>query len=200
MASANARREREWSLSAWFVKHLPENLGERSGPLIESLFAEARERMAAHVTDLGGESELSAKERSLLEYEQGMWITAQLTLFAAAGKPTGDTVGEMFAKATSASRAGAGILKDLGLGRRAKPTHTLQVYLAEKGAAKAAQVDAERPSGAGPGSAPSPDGDRGDARDVESAVNDRAATRNIDGVEDQLEAVPDSVVTPKSGE
>ena len=72
--------------------------------------------------------------------------------------------------------------------------------MAEFEAAKAAQVDAERPNGEGSGSARSHDGDRGDARDVESAVNDRAATRNIDGVEDQLEAVPDSVVTPKSGE
>jgi hypothetical protein len=131
MQVARERQAREHSLSAWFVNHLRENLGEQTGPLFEDLFSEARERMAAHISDLGGEVELSAKERSLLEYEQGQWITSQLALFVAAARPKGDGAGEMFAKATSATRAGAGILKDLGLGRRATAVMDPLTYAAE---------------------------------------------------------------------
>ena len=137
IARRRVGRARDAELSAWFVRTL-ESRPDHRQPLVVDLFAEARKRLEEHMVDLGGESELSAKERSLLEYEQGQWIVSQLSLYVAVSNPTGESAAEMFAKATSASRAGAGILKDLGLRRRERRVPDLASYLARK----AAQVDA----------------------------------------------------------
>ncbi len=148
--AARERKARDDAASTWTVRTISRQRGQNpNAELLDSLFAEARARTEAHRIDLGGPSEVSSKEDATLLYEQGLWVISQLAAYVGIRNLSSDGAAEMFAKATSASRAGAGILKDLGLGRRAKPTHTLQTYLAEK----AAQVDAERPNGEGPGSA-----------------------------------------------
>ena len=128
---AREQRQRDDQLSTWAVRNLSRQL-ERiaDSELLDALFTEARERMEAHRTDLGGPGETSAKEDSLLLYEENLWLISQLATYVGIRNLTSGGAAEMFAKGTSAARAGSAILQSLGLARRATKVVSFSDYFA----------------------------------------------------------------------